>query len=69
MFHDGAPDMAARYFSDEKYLFMINVPSKLGQSDMPFGHLSHLNDWLDFSYNSMSTCAYKEVCLFHFWIY
>lgn len=66
MFHDWAPDTVARYFSDEKSLFMINVPSKLGQSDMPFGRLSHPDDWLDFPLN---TCVYKEVCLFHFLIY
>lgn len=41
----------------------------LGQSDMPFGHLSHLADWLDFAHNATGTCVNKGVCRFHFLIY
>lgn len=38
----------------------------LGQSDIPFGHLSPLDLWEDFS---VSVCAYGEVCLLHLLIF
>ena len=50
MLHDRAPDRVARYFSVKKSLFMMDAPSKLDQSDMPFGQLSPLDDWMHFSH-------------------